>query len=187
MTNKIALIFATVIFLMFPCAAMADKPGKILDRLPETVEDLEQYEGIEIPLDEAVENIVQLRNIGDLYDDVKFTLLCRTSVKGKKYEIYSVEMDFCGVQLRKIYLLMYDGKKKYPKALNIHISWLNCRKHFLIRDNIIDISYIIAGEFPILVQEFYNLDNMKLIKSNLHKGYYSERFYIEDDSEDSIN
>ena len=172
---------------MFPCAAMADEPGKILDRLPETVEDLEQYEGIEIPYEDAKKNIVQLQNLDDIYDNLKIRLLCRTSVKGEKYEIYSVEMDFYGVHLRKIYLLMYDGKKKYPKALNIHISWLNCRKHFLIRDNIIDISYIIASEFPVLVHEFYNLDNMKLIKSNLHKGYYSERFYIEDDSEDSIN
>lgn len=167
--NRTALILATVIFLMFPCAAMADEPGKILDRLPETVEDLEQYEGIEIPLDEAVENIVQLRNMDELYDDVKIKLLCRAYIDKRKYEIYRIELKSFKRPFKDMYLLMYDGEKKYPKALKIYSEEdSTCRRHFYIKDNIIEINYIyFPFDSPILYNEFYNLNKFNIIKSSL--------------------
>lgn len=185
--NRTALILATVIFLMFPCAAMADEPGKILDRLPETVEDLEQYEGIEIPLDEAVENIVQLRNMDELYDDVRIRLLCRTYIGERKYEIYSVEFKYSIRPLKDMYLFMSAGGKKYPKALKIYSEeYSRCSRHFYINDNIIEINYIFRPfEFPFLYNEFYDLMNINLIKSSL-KNWNNRVIFAEDESTDDI-
>lgn len=114
--NKIALILAIVIILL-PKIAMAHEPGTFATELPETGEELERFEGIEIPYEEAVDNIVQLRNIGDLYDDVRVRLLCRTYIGERKYEIYSVEFKYSTRLLKDMYLFMSAGGEKIPESV----------------------------------------------------------------------
>lgn len=176
----------TVLILLFHGKAMAEIPPKIADRLPETKEDLDLYEGMEIPYDEAVENIFQLRNMEDLYEDVKFKLLCRAYIDERKYEIYSLEFKYSTRLLKEMYLFMSAGEKKYPKALKIYSEEYSlCSRHFYINNNIIEINYIYdPGEIPALYNEFYDLRNINLIKSSLKDWNYRMIPAPDDDIED---